>query len=162
MTDTMTIAELAKDTLQYFHLRDTDSGRKIWFHTDAPQWVVDMVRKAHGTMLPDDYIYDYVTGTLDMFVSYEITNVTQAQDIINEMDADDLTKDLLVWAGSHAHRIELCDEVMEEEGMGDGLFNVLYCAQVKERQEVAYYILDGLLNYSNWHEVYVIPGASHA
>lgn len=103
----MTLQELAREALDHFApvIRPV-SGEKIHVVSDdAPQWVRDMVKAAHGEVLPDDFIYDEVHQSLWQF--------HLEGDEAGPSIANPYTSGLTRWLASSLHRIEYLESALE-------------------------------------------------
>lgn len=99
--------------------------------SDAPNWVSDLVREAHGNMLPDDFRFRFIADAL-----YALADTEDPDDI--EPEPDVYSTDLLAWAGSNANRwAGYCDDALWELGKEAGGFTQLAAyGQLLEREEV--------------------------
>lgn len=104
----------------------------------------DLIRKAHGDKLPDDYCYEFIVEALDKIA--ECQEGAREYDIIDaiyEIEADVYTSNLTSWLNSRADRVRYLTEALEECEIKDG-FQALAVAQQKEKQEVALSVLKSL------------------
>jgi hypothetical protein len=93
-----------------------------------------LIRVIHSDMLPDDYIYQYISESLDLLADY-----TDPNDV--KIESDIYNYDLLCWVKSHAERICRCDEVLNNDDMRPLHFmDIIRAAQWEERNEVFHYV----------------------
>jgi hypothetical protein len=88
-----------------------DRTRDILLPADgAPPWFTDLCHHAHGSMMPDDWRYEFIQDSLSAI-----------EDGADEdrLDLDGLypyTADRLDWLASHLDRPGYCDEAAEDAG----------------------------------------------
>lgn len=116
---TQTIPALAAEASAHFSV-SLDPGRpgRTYVHTHhAPEWVQTMVRDAHGTMLPDDYVYSYVRDALAVLADSGAAGEDH-DDLVHDFadGVDTYTGQLTAWLASHANRVGFCDEAADELG----------------------------------------------
>lgn len=142
----MTLQELAKEALKHYQQSTANRGGRsvtIWSHKkDAPEWIVDMTREAHGDMLPDDWKFKFVVEALDTIS--EAQEGTE-EDALHEWEPDVYSYTLLQWVSSNLERMEYVNEVVQEYGWSDlGLAGALMEGQKEEFEEVGYIVLEKL------------------
>lgn len=141
----MTVRELAKEALQYFKLKTvTRDSREvtIWAHTDdAPEWVKEMTREAHGDMLPDDWKFRFVVEALEAIANSEDG---YEDEVITELEADVYNHELLDWVSSSLIRMRYVDEAVEKTEWPGSLAYALAMGQLDEKQEVCWIVLECL------------------
>jgi len=142
MTKNKTISSLAQDALKCFEYQEE---RKIWVSKhDNPlweEWVKDMVFNAHDDMGPDDYKYKFIVDALETLSECETEE--QADERRCEIEADIYTADLTAWLASNINRVYYLEEAIKN-GATDG-FSLLAMAQVQEKEEVFYSVLQAIL-----------------
>ena len=96
------INEVAAMSYKWFEVKTRDNGDSFTCLKDgAPEVIKTMVQAAHETdMLPDDYIYTWVSEALDMFA----TGSENLEVLINEVEPDGYTWSWLTWEQSHGYR----------------------------------------------------------
>lgn len=105
---------------------------------DAPEWVRDAVRRAHGNLLPDDWIY---ATSRDAFSALsDVDEDTDMQTVWDEFSTaamDAYTDDRLRWLASHPARLSYCDEAVSD-GLCDGssIAETIGCGQYLEAREI--------------------------
>src|SRR5881394_1069495 len=102
------VQQLAREANGYLR-RDTD--RDILLPADgAPPWFTDLCHHAHGSMMPDDWRYEFIQDAL---------NAIEDGADEDRLDLDALypyTADRLAWLASHLDRPGYCDAAAEEAG----------------------------------------------
>jgi hypothetical protein len=84
--------------LQYFRSIKRDSGETVWCLTeDRPEWLQDAVRDAHGTDLPNDWIYG---ACRDACSAIEDGSLSDDDSVHEWADSqvDVYTRDLFQWS----------------------------------------------------------------
>ncbi len=110
-----TVQDLARIALEFFETRTRDSGET--FETtrdDAPDWIVDMIRDAHGDFLPEDWRYSTIRAALDF-----IADNPDAEDYAGEFAdeaVDVYSHARLRWLASNLTRASYVDDACEEFG----------------------------------------------
>jgi hypothetical protein len=132
MTTQETVQTLAESTHKLF-VKDTrtSNGEEFWKTTDdAPEWVKEMCREAHGEMMPDDWRYAFIVEALDALAESEDPDEAS-------VESDIYTHELTGWLHSRADRYDYCDEAYKERG---GHFTntveLLMIGQALEKAEV--------------------------
>jgi len=148
----MTIQEKAAEALRYFEAKQREDGSSYWKLTDnRPDWVHDMVREAHGNMLPDDWKYQMIWEVLSALGEYECDPYDEFS-VLEEtyIMAPVYTSDLLDYHGSHAERIGRVDDLLLEASDGGGhygmLSDLIAAAWLHECQEVWSSVVQSLEN----------------
>jgi hypothetical protein len=134
-----TIQKLAKEYLNYFDQKEGKNGLSTYTWKDeAPQELRELIQKAHGNMLPNDYRYNFVVESLEAI----------AEDREDSIEADIYNRDLLNWLSSHLDRSAYCDQYVEEYGGIDtknfNIINVISGGQYLEKLEVYHSVLHSL------------------
>ena len=121
----------ASEAVSYFKPHQNPDRDTYTLVSDAPAWVSDLVREAHGDLLPDDYRYRFIADAL-----YALADADDPDDIDPEPDV--YNTDLLAWASSSATRFAgYCEDALADWGTEAGGFTQLIAiAQVEERREV--------------------------
>ncbi len=129
-----TVQDLAKMARCAFSLERRDDGSKYWTHgREAPEWIQDLARAAHGTpsMLAEDYRFAFIVEALDALEESEDTDEARSG-----YEFEPYHSRLADWLGSHAHRFEYCDEWAEEMGQPEDTYQRLAGGHLQERLEV--------------------------
>jgi hypothetical protein len=102
------VARLAAEASKYLR---RDTARDILLPADdAPEWFTDLCHRAHGSMLPDDWKYEFIQDALNA--------IADGADE-DGIDLDSLypyTADRLGWLASHLDRPGYCDEAAADAG----------------------------------------------
>jgi len=137
-----------KEMLESFDTVKKSNGEIIIIlKVNSPEWVRDIVHKAHGDKLPDDWIYTWVYHTVDYIHGAYLDNVEEMEDLIPEIVdylIDIYTSELTRWLHSRPDRICYIDEV---EGRGEmNGFDLLQAAQAVEIDEVVNIVIHELID----------------
>ena len=104
---------------------------------DTPEWVVELIHDAHGTMGPDDWRYQWIREALDAYGSDDPEDVNP--------EADIYTSYLCKWLSSRNDRTGWVDEAVEENGHSiQGIIGDLQMGQEAEKREVYDSVLSSL------------------
>jgi hypothetical protein len=135
-----TVNELAKEALEWFTTDVRDNGEEFVKTKDGrPDWLENLIFTAHDDMLPDDYRYKFIEKSLQY-----ISDQDEDADLdCPEIEADSYTSDLTKWLHSRNDRVCYLTEALETFGIKDG-FAALQLAQLREREEVFYSVLNSL------------------
>lgn len=138
----MTIQELARQGYNSMETRTRDNGETyVCRKEDAPAWLDDLIREAHGDMLPDDWTFSTVRDALSYITEH-------GEDADPHLFADDsvdvYTADRIAWLGSHSCRPSYCDQARDEFGAGNGILDQIGAGQYLEALEVFGGVLNSL------------------
>jgi hypothetical protein len=107
-TNSDRVQELAREASTYLR---RDTARDILLPADdAPAWFTDLCHAAHGSMMPDDWRYEFIQDAL--------AAIEDGADE-DQLDLDALypyTADRLDWLASHLDRPGYCDEAADDVG----------------------------------------------
>lgn len=147
---TTTIQDLASEAQGWFTTKQRDNGGEFFTLKDgAPEWVKDLVHKAHGEFLPDDYRYRWTLGALEFIADSEGDPMDDAAEFA-DLAVDTYTGDRLAWLASNLQRPGYCDQVVQDFGSmpdpGD-IVSLIGCGQYVEAEEV-YGLVLSFLNES--------------
>jgi hypothetical protein len=108
----VTIQELASDYSRRFVGDTRADGSKFRKVADGQETepLRDLIYKAHGDMLPDDWRYRFIEEALDAIA--EADDEDEA-----ELEPSIYTHDLTGWLASRADRYGYCDEWLDEFGV---------------------------------------------
>jgi hypothetical protein len=140
----LTIQEKAKKMLDCFEQKKRQDESKFYCLKDDcknRETYQEICMQAHGDMFPDDYKYEFIVEALQQLS--DMTEDADPQDTIFEIESDIYTSDLTKWLDSANSRVYYLTEALEEYPITDG-FQALSSAQLKEKQEVAFSILQSL------------------
>lgn len=138
MTETTTISTLAAEAAKWFETAERKEGETYLRRKDgAPEWVSEMVRKAHGSMLPDDWRYDFIVQALCAL---------EADGEDATLEADIYNHELQDWFGSHSDRVAFTDQALEDglASAESGIMSIISMGQYLEKSEVLGIVRDFL------------------
>lgn len=116
----------------------------ICLNSDAPEWMTDAVREAHGGMMPNDWRYRLIRDAL-----FAIATAADDDDeddfddfddrLSNEIDGavDVYTGRLTDWLASSIQRVAYCDEDAKEYGPFESVAGWIQAGQLCELREIA-------------------------
>lgn len=148
---TKSLATLATEALSYFETGKLADGDEYYFVREAsPVWVNEMVRAAHGDMLPDDIRYDMIVQALGTVSNFdEKVSQDDAQEEMMQVEAPIYTSELTAWLASNVNRYSYCDAAIEEYGASTtadyGMINRLQMGWSHEFSEVASAVISALV-----------------
>lgn len=130
-----TIRTRAETVRKHFEQAKRDSGASYWrAKDDAPEWMGDFCREAHGTdMLPDDYRYECIVDALDAIADCE--DEESARESM-EQGVDCGYHAMAQWLGSNTQRFGYCDEAASDFGPFAEVDKMIQAGQLRERGEV--------------------------
>lgn len=143
----MTLQELAKAVREEFSLNTRTDGTGYWTRDDKPggygDWITKLCFDAHGDILPDDFVYEFIVDALDVLSEDEDTD-----DARDNLPEEWRTHKIIEWFASHGDRQARADEKLEElMPCGDrntGVMTILSWAMNEEQQEVFNSVLSSL------------------
>ncbi len=103
-----------------FTTRKRDDGDQFTtLDNDAPDWMTDVVREAHGDMLPDDWRYKMISECADALAERDPSDWQEEDFEICDGLVDVYHSELLDWLSSHNGRSAFIDEAREEGLIAD-------------------------------------------
>lgn len=140
----MTVQELAAKYVACAQRRTRDNGEKFWVFEPEDEDLEDLIFKAHGDMLPDDWRYSFVVDAL--------REIQDATDKWLDEPGFDYTQDLsnyqaTVWLGSHGSRSSYVDDHIQDYGIDEKKFSVISAilnGYAAEKEEVFFSVLSSL------------------
>lgn len=124
MMDTLTISALAQEAYDAMERRTRDDGTDYYARKDdAPEWLGDLCRDAHGEMLPDDWRYDAIHSALGHIADSGADDTDDLDDAGHEFadgHVDVYNGPRAAWLASHSYRAAYTDDAVSELG-GEGL-----------------------------------------
>lgn len=114
----MTFREAAEAFAGSFEQAERSDGETfIRLRSGSPTWMTDIVRAAHGEMLPDDWRYACIAAAAEHIAQYDSEDEAQDADgPFADGQVDVYTSDRYDWLSSHGYRSGYCDEAREEYG----------------------------------------------
>ena len=137
------VQDIAKVMLDNLEHKTRTNGADYVCNKVSVDWQKDIIRKAHGDKLPDDWTYQFIEDALLVLAD---SKEGQEEEAIEEIGSDVYTHDLTAWLHSSNSRAYYLTEALTDYGTKDG-FNVLAIAQQIEKQEVAGLVLQGIREY---------------
>lgn len=139
--------------------KDRNGETIVVIKDDAPQWVTDMARKAHGNMMPDDMRFKMIREVLSCMAGH-VEADTEHDGVEFDLDhdvrhevcdglVDVYTSALTAWLGSHIERPGYCDEAIREYGSPDADDDInkrISMGQFAEYEEIFGSIVDSIAN----------------
>jgi hypothetical protein len=137
------------DLASSFELATRDNGEKYFrLREGHPQWMQDVIRAAHGDMMPDDQRYEMIrdiVGCVNERDPSEWEDSDTAHEICDSL-VDVYYSGLTAWLASHIDRIGYCDQAAEDMGAVSGDMNQrLMAGQYTEYQEIYYSVVQSVL-----------------
>ncbi len=124
------LKDAAKEFHSYFEIAQrADNTSFIRLREGSPDWAVQIVRQAHGDMMPDDYRFEYAMIAAEMLWNYD-----DPDDV--ELQPDVYTSDLLDWLRSRNDRTTYIDDAIRDYGKAEQFDQDMMIAQTLEREEV--------------------------
>lgn len=147
-TAVKTICEVAQEMFNNMETKERSTGESFICNKEEINWQKDIIHKAHGESLPDDYIYQFINATLSQLIDSNVETEEQAHEVIDGLEPDVYTSDLTKWLNSSNNRVYYLTEALSDYGSKDG-FTALRIAQQLEKQEVGHLVVDGIVDYIN-------------
>ena len=131
-----TVQSLAKELAASLVTGKRDNGDSyVHLADDRPQWMQDVIRKAHGDAMPDDTIYAIVGTVAETLAGMDEGTRANAQDAISGIEADVYTHNLTEWLHARADHVYYLTEALEQFEPKDG-FQLLAMAQKLQIEEI--------------------------
>ena len=144
MTDQL--HKIAAEAYACFETATRDNGSEfVRIKEGSPEWVTDLVRKAHGDdFLPDDWRYETIRSALG-FIADEATDPDDGSAEFADTQVDVYTSELIAWMGSNLRRVGYVNEAAEEYGSGvTEIERMMMWGQYAEAEEVYALTLNAL------------------
>lgn len=111
----MNIENIAEQFAGFFETRERDNGEEfVTLKDDAPEWATDIVREAHGGMMPDDTRYKMIRECADDLTGRDPENWEEETHEIADNLVSVYNGDRLNWIFSHLNRAEYVDRARDE------------------------------------------------
>ena len=126
-----TVSELLNELAGNLETRTRNSGEKfVCLKDNSPDWMTDVMHKAHGDRMPDDDVYSRIYDIVNhMSTGYDdIKTIDDAKEALMEIEPDIYTSELTAWLNSRNDNVYYLTEALEESGTKDG-FQLLSYAQ---------------------------------
>lgn len=146
----LSIAALAAQAYKSFEQRSRDGGADyVTLRDDAPEWVRDLVRAAHGEFLPDDWRYASIMSAVGAIADEEIEPGDDAGDLEfswADGNVDTYNSDRTAWLASNLTRPGYCDEAADELATDDtDIMSRIGLGQFVESREIFALVLRSLV-----------------
>lgn len=138
-----TIQEKATEMLGFLETKPRDEKRVrfVVAKSEAPEWVSNIIWKAHDDRLANDHIYLFIEDVLQL-----LSDSDDPEEAIYELEADIYTSDLTGWLNDNVNNVcYLTDALDNNPDIKDG-FQLLTYAQYLHRLEVGQIVLQELTN----------------
>ena len=110
-----TLQQLASEAAACFTTKKRSDGDSFVAMLDgSPDWVSELVREAHGDMLPDDWRYASIESALDWIAAANDPEDEQYEWADENVDV--YHRGRLAWLASYASRPSYCDDATSEMG----------------------------------------------
>jgi hypothetical protein len=117
-----TLAQEAYDCFEYReHAEAAGGGRHAHVKEGSPDWVTDLVREAHGDMMPDNWRYDAIVNALERISDSDAETERDLEDLDHEYcdaQVDVYTSARHEWLASSLSRSGYCDDAVSEGLVG--------------------------------------------
>jgi len=133
----MDVQQLAAEALSHFEGAERPNGEHFRrTKADAPEWVKDLAREAHGDFLPDDWRYSAIEDALEVIA--ERGEDDDARHEYADAQVDVYNAGRSDWLESSIYRGAYCDEAAEEFGYDkdQGVYGLIGLGQYAEAEEV--------------------------
>lgn len=111
-----------------------DINDRIVTQVGCPQWVITVIREAHGDFLPDNWRYIFIYEALQAL--HENDGDEDVARDAYDMDEEVYTSNLLEWVSSNLQRVGYCDDTFDTYGPPSNLVELLQRGRRDERLEV--------------------------
>jgi hypothetical protein len=125
-------AKTARSFLKEYSAKD--NRKVVLVLEDAPSWMTDLCRDAHGDMMPDDHKYRFIKESLDAIIE-SITGGDEGE-LFTQVEPDIYAHDLLTWVSSNIMRVTYVDNAVENYGHGESVIDDIGMGQLVEKNEV--------------------------
>ncbi len=144
------VRELAARYVDQFEpLERTENFSTYKRKDDADPKLQELCRVAHGDMMPDDYVYNYIVDALSLIAD---SSINELKDLDIEIESNIYTFDLLKWLYSNLNRANYVNSYVKEfsiESKDFDLHEVIAGGQIEEKREIFNSVLSSLITLSN-------------
>lgn len=132
------IAALAGEAYDAFEHKTRDNGDAFTcLKDDAPEWVHDLVREAHGDMFPDDWRYAAIRSALGAIHDAEPSDLDDYASEWADSNVDTYNGSRAHWLASNLSRAGYVDEAVEDFGHHEyGVYGDIGLGQYRESEEI--------------------------
>ena len=144
MTNTE-LQQLAGEAYDCFETVTKDNGEEFVRVKDgSPEWVTQLVYKAHGEFLPDEWRYRTIQNALAFIHDNEDAEDMSSEFADSEVDVYNAAR--FAWLASHIQRQFYVDEAISELGWDQesGIAGAIGLGQYEEAGEVFALVLEAL------------------
>ncbi len=137
----MTIQSLAKELYDNLETAQRSNGDDfLRLKEGHPQWAQDVIRTAHGDLMPDDWRYKFIEEACQAIIEHK-----DDRDSANDsLEADTYYNDLTQWLASNLSRLEYCNDVLSNGHNHKTIDSILMSAQWYEKTETFNLLYDAL------------------
>jgi len=144
-----TIVELASQAYKALEIETRIDSKEFYKLKDsAPDWMTDLLRAAHGGMMPNDWRYRFIHSALANIADADDESSRDGLlDCVSEWADGDLSIyniDLIAWLESDLTRGDYVNEGMANSGKPDNIWQALRGGQYEEIYETYSLIIDFL------------------
>lgn len=136
----MTLPLLARGAASWFEWRERQDGEPYTATKHAaPEWIRDLVREAHGEMLPNDWRYEVIHSALLYIAEAGLEDADELDaGTFADEQVDTYSGERVAWLASHGLRAGYCDEAREEglTAQDASIIDVIGAGQYVEALEV--------------------------
>lgn len=138
MSSTLTISSLAGEAYDWFTRKERGDETITVLKEDAPEWLTDLVREAHGDFLPDEWRYKAIRSALGAIHDNEGEDIDDLGSEWADQNVDTYTYARLHWLASHLSRADYCDDAVSEIGINEdaGIVDRIGFGQYVESREI--------------------------
>lgn len=145
MTTATSVQAIAAEALEHFETRTryADGEKFVTLKDTRPDWLQDLVREAHGDMLPDDWRYEKIRDALEWIAESGDPEDEAGEFADNAVDV--YTAARVSWLASNLNRASYVDEAVVEFGNdGGGIIDRIGLGQYAEAAEIYSSVLGSL------------------
>jgi hypothetical protein len=147
MTSATSIYEKAQEAYDWFETAERQEVESITrLKEGAPEWVTELVYRAHGEFLPDDWRYVAIRAALGDIADNEPDDLDEYAAEWADGHVDVYNAARVQWLASNLNRAAYCDEAAAEFGLDEerGIFHLIGLGQYMEASEVYASIAESL------------------
>lgn len=136
-TQSHTVTERAREAASWFETATRPNGDPfVRLRDGGPDWVADLVRVAHGDMLPDDWRYWLILEAVEFIAECECDPRDAVHDFAESVVSTIPLGACIDWLGSHLERVGYVDEARGELGGGESVADEIRAGLMLEAEEV--------------------------